>query len=99
MIAAILQNTDGSFAFGRLVISLVMVCVLLALVFAVLPTALRTGRIGYISGWGLGGRTAYIEREKQPAYFWFAFAVYCLLMLFMLNVLIECWFGHGHGFI
>jgi hypothetical protein len=99
MIAAILQNTDGSFAFGRLVISLVMVCVLLALVFAVLPTALRTGRIGYISGWGLGGRTAYIEREKQPAYFWFVFAIYSLFIVFILNVVIECLFGQGHGFI
>lgn len=44
-------------------------------------------------------RTAYIERKKQPAYFWFVFAIYCLFMLFMLNVVIECWFGQGHGFI
>jgi len=99
MIAAFLQNADGSFAFGRLVISLVMVCLLLGLALVVLPSAIRTGRIGYISGWGLGGRTAYIEREKQPAYFWFVFAIYSLFILFILNVVIECLFGRGHGFI
>ena len=99
MIAAFLQNADGSFAFGRLVISLVMVFLWLVLVFGILPSAIRTGRIGFISGWGLGGRTAYIERAKQPAYFWFVFAIYSLFILFILNVVIECWFGQGHGFI
>jgi hypothetical protein len=99
MIAAFLQNADGSFAFGRLVISLVVVFLLIGLAFIILPRAIRTGRIDYITGWGLGGRTTYIEREKQPAYFWFIFAIYCLFMLFMLNVVIECWLGWGHGFI
>jgi len=98
MIAAFLQNADGSFAFGRLVLSLVVMFAMSGGLFVVLPRAIRKGRIPFFAGWGLS-RTACIEREKQPAYFWFAFAVYCLLMLFMLNVLIECWFGHGHGFI
>ena len=99
MIAAFLKNADGSFAFGRFVISLVMICLLLALVFIVLPNAIRTGRIPYITGWGLGGRTAYIEREKQPAYLWFVFALYCLFAPFLLNMVIQFWLGRGHGFI
>jgi hypothetical protein len=98
MIATILQNADGSFAFGRLVISLVIAFAMSGGLFVVLPSAIRTGRIPFFAGWGMS-RTAYIERDKQPAYFWFVFAVYCLFMVFMLNVVIECLFGRGHGFI
>jgi hypothetical protein len=98
MIAVFLQNADGSFAFVRLVVSLVVTFAMSGGLFFVLPKAIRTGRIPFFAGWDMT-RTAYIERKKQPAYFWFVFAIYCLFMLFMLNVVIECWFGQGHGFI
>ena len=95
MLAAFLKNADGSFAVGRLVIALFVICVLLAGGFSGLRSAIRTGRIPYFAGWGLS-RTAYIEREKNPLYFWILFTLYCLFIPFGIYLMISGCFGFEH---
>jgi hypothetical protein len=96
MFAVILKNADGSFAIGRFICSVILVFLLLAVLFSILRPAIRTGRIPFTAGWGLGGRTIYIEREKTPAYFWFAFTVYCLFVPFIVYTIASICIGSIH---
>ena len=98
MIAALFQNADGSFAIFRFAVSLFILCVLLGLIFVFLPNALKTGRIPFAVGSGIS-RTRYIERAKQPAFFWLLFAGYCVLIPLFLDFIFKGCLGPGHGFL
>ena len=98
MIAAIFQKADGSFAIFRFAISLFLLFILFCLIFVFLPNALKTGRIPFAAGSGIS-RTRFIERTKQPTFFWFLFAGYCLLIPLFLDMIITGCLGPGHGFL
>jgi hypothetical protein len=98
MFAAFLKDTDGSFAVARFIFSLVGAALALVTLFWFLPSAIRSGRIPFFAGWGMT-RIVYIKREKGPLYFWFVFALYCLLIPAGVDIAIKGCFGPGYGFL
>jgi|SRR5215469_5392785 len=78
MIAAFLKTEDGDFAYGPAFGAVLFIG--LAFIGAwILCRALTTGRIpfGY-SGIG-GSAILWIERQKNPGWFWFVFVVWSLI--------------------
>jgi len=82
MIAAFLRNQDGDFEYGSAFGAFLFAG--LAALYAWIPYgALKRYRIPFgFSGRYFQSRTYWLEREKNPGWFWFAFVAYSLMISF-----------------
>lgn len=92
MIAAILRDPDGDFAYGPAVVSAVFAA-LIVQYFWILHRALRRGRIpfGIYTKFATSRELLWIDRSKNPVGFWSVFAFYCFgLVAFVLMIYALC---------
>jgi len=93
MIASFLKNVDGDFDYPAASFSLFIVFCIAGIILA-LYKAFHTGRI--LFSWT--PRTAktikfYVEREKNPAGFWFLAILYSFCILIFITLIVVMCFG------
>ncbi len=89
MLAGFLKDVDGRFNVPALAVSLGCACFLVYSVFYAVPSAIRTGR----TPWEFLGTRSWVEREKEPATFWFLVFGHCLVSVLCVVLIIVLCFG------
>ena len=82
MFAALLRTEDGDFEYGPAFGAVLFIFLLCSFAWA-LYRALQTGRIAYhVSARSGSYKIFWLERDKRPGWYWFAFGAYSLMILF-----------------
>ena len=82
MLAAFLRTEDGDFEYGPAFGAALFIVLLCGYAWS-LYRSLETGRIAYHVNARSGSyKICWLERDKRPGWFWFAFVAYSLMIPF-----------------